>query len=102
MADQDVRVESPDRDGATNGTAYDFLRGGGELGALMRAKGWSETPFGPLERWPQSLRSAVSICLDSGSRSLFTGVPDSRSSIMTPGAPSPAPSIPGRWDGPGP
>ena len=65
MADQDVRVESPDRDGAADGTAYDFLRGGGELGALMRAKDWSETPFGPLERWPQSLRSAVSIMLNS-------------------------------------
>ena len=65
MADQDVRVESPDRDGAADGTAYDFLRGGGELGALMRGKDWSETPFGPLEGWPQSLRSAVSIMLNS-------------------------------------
>ena len=42
-----------------------FLEGGGELGALMRAFDWSTTPLGPPERWPQSLRSAVSILLPS-------------------------------------
>ena len=31
----------------------------------MRAKDWSTTPLGPVERWPQSLRTAVSILLDS-------------------------------------
>nr|WP_249730147.1 ATP-binding protein [Chelatococcus sp. YT9] len=29
----------------------------------MRARDWSSTPFGPIDTWPQSLRSAVSICL---------------------------------------
>jgi PAS fold len=29
----------------------------------MRALDWTKTPFGPTETWPQSLRSAVSICL---------------------------------------
>ncbi|MGN6550486.1 MAG: response regulator [Pararhizobium sp.] len=33
------------------------------MGALMRAHAWDETPFGPPEDWPQSLRSALSICL---------------------------------------
>ena len=33
------------------------------MGALMRAHDWSQTPLGPPEDWPQSLRSAVSICL---------------------------------------
>ncbi len=42
-----------------------FLRGGGGLGALMRAKDWSATPLGPVESWPQSLRTSVSICLNS-------------------------------------
>jgi PAS domain S-box-containing protein len=42
-----------------------FLDGGGELGALMRAKDWSATPLGPVEAWPQSLRTAVSILLNS-------------------------------------
>ena len=39
--------------------------GGGEMGALMRAHDWSQTPLGPARLWPQSLRTAVSICLDS-------------------------------------
>ncbi len=42
-----------------------FLSGGGEMGALMRRRDWSETPFGPPVNWPQSLRSAVSIMLNS-------------------------------------
>ena len=41
------------------------LIGGGESGALMRAKDWSQTPLGPVEDWPQSLKTSVSICLDS-------------------------------------
>ncbi|HET9427333.1 MAG TPA: PAS domain-containing protein [Allosphingosinicella sp.] len=42
-----------------------FLQGGGDQGALIRSLDWSKTPFGPVEHWPQSLRSAVSICLNS-------------------------------------
>ncbi|WNG37008.1 response regulator [Archangium violaceum] len=41
------------------------LEGGGEMGARMRALDWSRTPVGPVERWPQSLRTAVSILLNS-------------------------------------
>jgi PAS domain S-box-containing protein len=41
------------------------LIGGGETGALMRDKDWSRTPLGPVEKWPQSLQTSVSICLDS-------------------------------------
>ena len=46
-------------------TGGDWLTGGGEIGALMRAKDWSATPLGPVEAWPQSLRTAVSILLNS-------------------------------------
>ncbi|MFY9956400.1 ATP-binding protein [Bradyrhizobium sp.] len=42
-----------------------FLSGGGELGALMRGRDWSSTPFGTPFNWPQSLRSAASIMLNS-------------------------------------
>ncbi|QOY95909.1 response regulator [Massilia sp. UMI-21] len=42
-----------------------WLAGGGEMGALIRAMDWSATPLGPLERWPQSLRTTVSLCLSS-------------------------------------
>jgi PAS domain S-box-containing protein len=43
----------------------DFLAGGGEMGALMRAKNWADTPLGPSESWPQSLRTVVRILLTS-------------------------------------
>src|SRR6185436_7447126 len=41
------------------------LAGGGEMGALMRSTRWEETPCGPIEEWPQSLRTAISIMLES-------------------------------------
>jgi PAS domain S-box-containing protein len=43
----------------------DFLFGGGEMGERMRALDWSKTTVGPVETWPQSLKTAVSICLGS-------------------------------------
>lgn len=45
--------------------SVDFLAGGGEAGALLRAMAWDESPLGPREGWPQSLRTAVSILLNS-------------------------------------
>lgn len=43
----------------------DWLSGGGEMGALIRAMNWATTPLGPVESWPQSLRTTVSLCLSS-------------------------------------
>ena len=40
-----------------------FLSGGGNLGRLMREYEWANSPLGPPGHWPQSLKSAVSICL---------------------------------------
>jgi signal transduction histidine kinase len=42
------------------------LAGGGEMGALMRSIDWSRTPVGAVETWPQSLRTALSILLETG------------------------------------
>jgi hypothetical protein len=42
-----------------------FLSGGGEMGERMRSFDFSSTPLGPISSWPQSLRSAVSICLNT-------------------------------------
>jgi hypothetical protein len=39
--------------------------GGGETGALLRAIDWAQTPLGPVERWPQSLKTIVRIMLTS-------------------------------------
>ncbi len=43
----------------------DFLQGGGDMGALVRAHDWSRTALGPAAGWPQSLRSAAGIMLNS-------------------------------------
>ena len=42
------------------------LSGGGEMGSLMRFIDWSKTAVGPVDRWPQSLRTALSILLETG------------------------------------
>jgi hypothetical protein len=46
-------------------TSADFLAGGGEMGALTRAYDWSASPLGPPPTWPQSLRTAVRILLNT-------------------------------------
>jgi PAS domain S-box-containing protein len=46
-------------------TSADFLAGGGEMGALMRAYDWSASPLGEPDSWPQSLRTAVRILLNT-------------------------------------
>ncbi|WP_411282146.1 ATP-binding protein [Gemmatimonas sp.] len=33
------------------------------MGGLIRSMDWSETPLGPVDSWPQSLRTTVNICL---------------------------------------
>jgi PAS domain S-box-containing protein len=45
---------------------FAFLEGGGAMGALMRAKDWSRTVLGAPEGWPQALRTAVRLMLNSG------------------------------------
>src|SRR6202000_561238 len=42
-----------------------WLVGGGEMGELIRSMDWSKTPLGPMESWPNSLRTTVSLCLSS-------------------------------------
>jgi len=46
--------------------ASTVLSGGGEMGALMRSIDWSRTAVGPVDHWPQSLRTALSILLETG------------------------------------
>jgi signal transduction histidine kinase len=36
-----------------------------EAGLLLNRTAWAETGLGPMEHWPQSLRAAVGICLNS-------------------------------------
>ena len=43
-----------------------FLAGGGEMGALMRAHDWSRSALGGPSTWSQALRTAVRIMLNCG------------------------------------
>jgi len=52
-------------DGSGHGSSAEFLSGGGVMGALMRSRDWSDSPLGRPETWPQSLRTVVSLLLNS-------------------------------------
>ena len=43
-----------------------FLRGGGAMGDLMRRHDWAATHLGPPDGWPQGLRTALRILLNTG------------------------------------
>ena len=42
-----------------------LLAGGGEMGALIRAKDWTKTLLGPIGAWPQHVRITLSIMLST-------------------------------------
>lgn len=50
--------------------------GGGEMGGRIRDHDWSGTALGPIAAWPQSLRTAVDLLLDSGFPAVITWGPD--------------------------
>ena len=43
-----------------------FLSGGGEMGALIRAHDWTNSSLGAPEHWPQPLRTAIRLLLNTG------------------------------------
>jgi two-component sensor histidine kinase len=45
--------------------APEFLAGGGEMGAAIRAYDWASSPLGPPDGWPQTLRTCLRIMLAS-------------------------------------
>lgn len=57
------------RDSTDEGAAgqADWLVGGGEMAKFIKTKDWSETALGPIESWPQSLRTVVSLMQASNS-----------------------------------
>ncbi|MBK5437437.1 response regulator [Pseudomonas sp. TH32] len=42
-----------------------WLQGGGELGERVRHHDWASTPLGPLDQWPDVLKTTVALCLAS-------------------------------------
>lgn len=51
----------PEEQSAGDGALF----GGGDLGYLIRQFDWSQTPLGPIPDWPQSLKIAVNLMLNS-------------------------------------
>jgi signal transduction histidine kinase len=45
--------------------ALDWLTSSGAMGEVIRNLDWSRTALGPIDSWPQSLRTTVSLCLAS-------------------------------------
>lgn len=56
-----MRRESERREG----NSAQWLSGAAAIGELINAKDWAATPLGAIEQWPQSLRTALGICLSS-------------------------------------
>ncbi|WP_010169676.1 ATP-binding protein [Pseudomonas sp. PAMC 25886] len=42
-----------------------WLQGGGEMGERVRHHDWATTPLGPLDQWPDVLKTTVALCLAS-------------------------------------
>jgi signal transduction histidine kinase len=55
---------------------HPFLHGGGEMARRIAAHDWNATPLGPIEDWPQSLRTVLSFVLNSGFPSYLGWGPD--------------------------
>ncbi len=72
-----------------------FLAGESEMARRIRAFDWASHPFGPAERWPQSLRSALSICLHSAFPTAIYWGPELRLLYNDAWAPIPGPRHPG-------
>lgn len=50
---------------SSSAPAPEFLSGGGEMGQRIRDYDWANSPLGPVEKWPQSLRTCIRIMLAS-------------------------------------
>jgi signal transduction histidine kinase len=48
---------------SSSATFDECLAGGGEMGEVMRAIDWANTPMGPVAKWPASLRTMVTVVL---------------------------------------
>ena len=46
-------------------SAVNFLKGAGEMVNRIRAYDWASTPLGPIEGWPQSLKTATGLIVQS-------------------------------------
>ena len=63
--EQELSAGTMPAPGGRPSLAAQIFPGKGEMAQLIRAIDWGQTSLGPVESWPQSLRTAVSICLGS-------------------------------------
>ncbi|WP_439394950.1 ATP-binding protein [Bradyrhizobium sp. PMVTL-01] len=61
---------------ARQSTDLSFLADGGELGAMMRALDWSDSPLGPPHRWSQALKTTVGMLLAAQAQIVLFWGPD--------------------------
>jgi len=55
--------EAPLSDPRHTAKTTSFLRGSGEMASLIRSLDWAATSLGPIESWPQSLKTATGLLL---------------------------------------
>lgn len=60
-----VSQQRPPNDSADNRPGREFLAGGGEMGARIRAYDWASSPIGSPETWPQTLKTVVRLALST-------------------------------------
>ena len=59
------KIKELSGEGMPSSIADELFAGDSEMAAMMRSIDWSTTPLGPVERWPQSLKTSVRIILTS-------------------------------------
>ncbi len=62
---ESVNDNKPEPAKPSGSAALDWLAGGGSLSRLIQEHDWSKTPLGPIESWPQSLKTSVNLILNS-------------------------------------
>ena len=60
-----MKTSAVDTDPRRSASKTDWLASGSRMSEVIRGMDWSRTPLGPIESWPQSLRTTVSLCLAS-------------------------------------
>jgi PAS domain S-box-containing protein len=60
-----ISRRNADHAGETKSSPGGQFIGGGEMGERIRAFDWSKTVLGPVDSWPESLKTAVRICIGS-------------------------------------
>ena len=58
-------IRHQNSDIAQSTAAAGWLAGGGTLGRLIREHDWSQTSLGPINSWPQSLKTSVNLILNA-------------------------------------